>query len=377
MLGAESEPPYNRPPLSKGLLLGYEEPERVYAFKPDFYEKSGIELVLGAKAAKVDAAAKTVSTGDGRQIGYGKLLAATGTTPRKLNVPGGDLANIFYLRLLGESLAILSALKSARRAVIVGAGFIGMELASAFVQNGVETTMLVRETGLFTRLGSKPLSDFFEDYYQSQGVKIIYEDSVERFEGDQAVARVVTAGGRQLDCDLAAVGIGVAPDIAWLEGAGVELNNGVVVDEYLQSANPDIFAAGDVANFYDPIYGKQRRVEHWDNAIRQGELAALNMLGQKQPYDIVAYFFSDLFDLSWEWLGDNSDVDAVITRGSLKDQSAIVFYLKENRLQAAFLLMQGQKERLWVEKTIKERLDLSGPALEKLADASYPLEAVG
>ncbi|MDP1808667.1 MAG: FAD-dependent oxidoreductase [Actinomycetota bacterium] len=376
IVGAEAEPPYNRPPLSKGVLLGREDPARIYPYPQDYYERHSIDLVLGATIAGVDAAAKTAKAADGREFAYEKLLAATGASPRRLNIPGSDLNNIFYLRTLPESLAIKGMFKPGRRAVIVGAGFIGMELASAFVQNGLETTMLVRESGLFTRLGSARLSKFFEDYYLSQGVKIVYNDSAVRFEGGAQVERVVTVQGLSLDCDLTAVGIGVAPEVGWLQGSGVELSNGVVVDEYLQSGNPDIYAAGDIANFYDPIFKKRRRIEHWDNAIKQGELAALNMLGQNVAYDTVAYFFSDIFDLSWEWLGDNSDIDATVTRGSLADRSAIIFYLKENRLKAAFLLMQSPKERLWVERAIVEGLEFGPERQAKLADASYPLDAV-
>jgi len=375
IVGAEAEPPYNRPPLSKGVLLGSEDPARIYPFTKDYYERHSIDLVLGTTIEGVDAAARTAKAAGGREFAYGKLLAATGTSPRRLKIPGSDLNNIFYLRELRESLAIKGMFKPGRRAVIVGAGFIGMELASALVQNGLETTMLVREDALFTRLGSEQLSKFFEDYYLNQGVKIVYNDSADRFEGGAQVQRVVTAGGLSLDCDLVAVGIGVAPEVGWLQGSGVELSNGVVVDEYLQSGNPDIYAAGDIANFYDPIFEKRRRIEHWDNAIKQGELAALNMLGQNVAYNTVAYFFSDIFDLSWEWLGDNSDIDTTVTRGSLADQAAIIFYLKANRLKAAFLLMQSPKERQWVERAIVGRLEFGAERQAKLSDASYRLEA--
>lgn len=376
IIGAEADRPYNRPPLSKGLLLGYADPESVFVHSADFYEKHDIELLVGDRASSLDAVGRVVKTENGREFTFEKLLIATGTTPRRLNVDGGGLGNIFYLRALGESLAIREAVKSSKNALIVGAGFIGMELASAFAQNGLTTTMLVRDDGLFTRLGSPLLSKFFEDLYIKEGIHIIYNDSVSRFEGAGRVERAITAGGQDLPCDLAAVGIGVTPETGWLKESGLELDNGVEVNQYLESSVVGIFAAGDVADYYDPIFEKKRRVEHWDNAIEQGKVAAVNMLGARQAYTHVPFFFSDLFDLSWEWLGDNSQADETLVRGALDERSAIIFYLKDNRLVGAFLLMQGEDERLWTERAIIDRTDIS-LFKGRLADQSIALVEAG
>ncbi len=345
IVGAESYAPYNRPPLSKGLLLGYDQPERIFVFPSEFYKENEIELFDGAVASGLDLDNREVELADGRSLEYKKLLIATGTTPRHLAVPGADLQNIFYLRNLDDSLAIADAMRPGSRAIIVGAGFIGMELAAAFAEKGVETTMLVRESGLFTKLGSEELSRFFSDYYQQHGIQIIYEDEVKEFAGDDVLGAVVTQDGRELPADMAAVGIGVVANTDWLEGSGLEIDRGVVVDGSLRASAPDVFAAGDVAVYYDPIFQKRRRVEHWDNAVKQGELAAANMLGESRSVDYVAYFYSDLFDLSWEWLGDNSSVDDTVVRLNDKGEPELVYYLKNGQLRAAFLLLQGPDER--------------------------------
>ncbi len=376
IISAEKRLPYNRPPLSKGLLLGYQNPDQIGVFKPDFYQDQKVELVLGSRITEVDGDKKIAVGDDGIQYHFDKMLVATGAAPRHLSVPGADLENIFYLRSLDDSLAINESLGKAQRALIVGAGFIGMELASAFVQKNVETTMLVRDNKLFAKLGSPELSVFFEDYFKNQGVAIVYGDSVDSFEMTGDGINVVTKAGNSRQCDIAAVGIGVIPNTQFLEGSGVEVDNGVRVDEYMRSSIPDIYAAGDVANFYDPIFGKRRRVEHWDNAITQGELAAANMMGDSRTYNKVAYFFSDMFDFSWEWLGDNSDTDTVINRGSLGSKSASVFYLKEGRLRAAFLMMRDAKERKWAEKAIISGVELTDAKQEELADEDRTLDSV-
>ncbi len=375
ILGAEIYSPYNRPPLSKGLLLGYEQPERVFVFAPDFYEKNEIEVVSGVAAVRLDVDEKVVDLADGRRFNYDKLLIATGTTPRHLASPGSDLQGIFYLRDLDDSLAIAAAMNPGSRAVIIGAGFIGMELAAAFTEKGVDTTMLVRDSGLFTKLGSEVLTRFFSDYYERQGVKIIYNDEVDRFAGNEALSGVVTKGGHELPADLAAVGIGVVANTDWLAGSGLEVDRGVIVDASLRASAADIFAAGDVAVYDDPIFQKRRRVEHWDNAIKQGELAAANMLGENRSVDYVAYFYSDLFDLSWEWLGDNSDIDETVARLGAGGRPEIVFFLKDGRLRAAFLLLQGPEEREWVERMIRTGVDLAGE-VGRLSDSSVTLKSI-
>lgn len=355
IISVDNYRPYHRPPLSKGLLLGYEQKEGVFFHKESFYEQNGVDLLLNTRIVRLSPDKNMVTDEKGDEFEFGKMLVATGSSPRIMKIEGGDLENIFYLRNLDHSLAIKAAMESAKGAAIIGGGFIGMELASAFMQNNIPTTMIVRESELFGKLGSKEISGFFLGFYQEKGVEIWFQEEAARIEGKSEVENVVTKSGKELPCDIAAIGIGVIPETAFLEGSGVGLENGIKTDKYLKTSRDDIYAAGDVANFYDPILRKQHRIEHWDNAIKQGELAAKNMLGQQVPYNIVSYFFSDLFDISFDFLGDNSNIDEVITEGSFEEKSLALYYLKNKVVKAAFLLMRSPEEREKAEQMIIEQ----------------------
>lgn len=355
IISADNYRPYHRHPLSKGLLLGYEQKEGVFFHKESFYEQNRVDLRLNTRIVRLSPDKNVVTDEKGDEFEFGKMLVATGSSPRIMKIEGGDLENIFYLRNLDHSLAIKAAMESAKGAAIIGGGFIGMELASAFMQNNIPTTMIVRESELFGKLGSKEISNFFLGFYQEKGVEISFQEEATRIEGKNKVEKVVTKSGKEFPCNIAAIGIGAIPETAFLEGSGVELENGIRTDKYLKTSRDDIYAAGDVANFYDPIFGKQRRIEHWDNAIKQGELAARNMLGQKVPYNIVSYFFSDLFDISFDFLGDNSDVDETVIEGSFEEKSLAFYYLKDKVVKATFLLMRSPEEREKAERMIIEQ----------------------
>ncbi len=355
---AEEFPPYSRPPLSKGLLLGYEKEEGIWANSKDYYKKQNIDLKLNTPIKLLSAGNNVVIDTNNKQYSFNKLLVATGTKLRKIPLPGSDLENVFYLRTLKESRSIKKAMESAKSAVIIGAGFIGMELASAFAQNGIKTTMLVRENKLFEKMASEKLSEFFQDYYEKQGVEIILNSQAAKIEGRTKVEKVITQDGQELAADIVAIGVGVMPEVSFLEGSGVETNNGVVVNEYLESVSrADVFAAGDIANYKDVVFNKSRRVEHWDHAIKQGKHVAKNILGAHEPYNEVAYFFSDMFDLSWEFIGDNSDFDQVITHGNWSlEEPTILLFIKKNVLKAAFLLMAEVEDRQYYERLITQKL---------------------
>lgn len=374
IFGAERFRPYHRPPLSKGLLLEYETEEGIWTNPEDFYAKNEIELKLEKKITGLSPDNNVVTDSSGEKYEFDKLLLATGCELRRVPIEGSDLQNVFYLRTLEHSRDIKQIMTTANNAVVIGAGFIGMELASAFAQKDIKTTMLVRENTIFEKMGSRDISDYFLNYYTDRGVEILLQEETARIEGDQKVEKVVTKSGKNLSADIVVIGVGVVPDIAFLNNSGLEIDNGVIVDEFLESVNrPGIFAAGDMANYYDPIFGKHRRVEHWDHARRQGGLAAKNMLGRKEPVNFIAYFYSEMFDLSWEFIGDNSDVDEVVTRGSLENDNAIMFFLKENRLRAAFLLMAEPAARSTCARMMIDHLDLADRK-RQLAEESAKLE---
>lgn len=355
IVSADNYRPYHRPPLSKGLLLGYEGKEKVFFHNEEFYKQNKIDLLLNTQVVRVAPDKNIVTDNQGNDYEFGKLLLATGASPRVMKIKGGDLKNIFYLRSLDHSMAIKDAMGSARSSAIIGGGFIGMELASAFIQSNIPTTMIIREDELFGKLGSKEVSDFFLRLYQEKGVAIWFQEEVTGFLGGSRVEKLITKSGRELPCDVAIIGIGVIPETTFLEGSGIEIRNGIVTNEYLKTSFNDIYAAGDVANFYDSVFRRERRVEHWDNANKQGELVAKNMLGQQTPYNIVSYFFSDIFDISFDFLGDNSDTDDTVTEGSFEEKSLAIYYLKDKIVRAAFLLMRPPEDRKKVEQMILDK----------------------
>ncbi len=360
LIGAETELPYNRPPLSKGYLLNREARESVFVKPRSFYDTAGVELLLGTRVTAVRPDAHAVTTDAGQTITYGNLLLATGCAARRLTVPGSDSPGIFTLRSLADADALNIAAARSRRAVVVGGSFIGMELASAFAQRGLETTLLHRGTAVFDKLGSPEVSAFFAEYFSARGVTVRTEDEAMAFARtpDGSLA-VTTKRGDTLGADLVAAGVGVTPDTDFLRGSGIAVDNGVVVNEYLEASVPDVYAAGDIANFLDPLYGRQRRIEHWDTAIQHGKIAGANMAGhpptrigdsvwnqgQRTAYDAVSMFFSDVFDLSFEFFGDATGTDQTVQRGAFTDRAVTLFFLSSGIVRAAFTMGRASERK--------------------------------
>jgi NADPH-dependent 2,4-dienoyl-CoA reductase/sulfur reductase-like enzyme len=372
LVSADNYPPYNRPPLSKGFLLDRFPRESIFVKKEPFYRKNNIELILDTRITSLDPIDRVVRA-NGKTLEFDKVLIASGANPRVLKVPGWNLGEIYYLRSLIDSEYLKQVMTSANRAVVVGVGFIGLELAAAFAQKGIEVTMVDVVHRLFEKFAVPEVSAFFEKCYADHGVRIIFEDAVAEYRGTDRVEAVLTKNGLVLPCDFAAVGVGVTPEISFLEGSELETGNGILVDEYLQTNVEGIYAAGDVANFLDPIYGRRRRVEHWDNALKQGKLAARNMLGERIAFESVSRFFSEIFDLTFEFVGDSSEADETILRGSIEEQSFSVLYLKDDILQATFLLGREPAEREAAEKLIFQKVDLR-PYRGRLRDSTFALE---
>lgn len=360
VLAEEREAPYDRPPLSKEYLLGESEREWLFLLKEDFCTEHGIGLHLGTPAVSVDTEAHSVAAVDGNEYSYGKLLLASGCHLRLLDVPGSELPGLYYLRTLAESEALRTAALHAEQAVVIGGGFIGLEAASVLSQIGLNIKIVHRADRLFEKFASEEITCFFEELYVEKGVHTVYEDEAIALKGGSRLETVETKAGRTLPCDIAVAGIGVWPDTRYLEGSGLPLENGVVVNEYLEAAGaPDVYAAGDIANFTDVIFGRQRRVEHWDNAIWQGKLAAANMAGDRKQFRHVSYFYSTVFGLTYEFLGDMTGFDEAVPLGSFEEKSAKVLYLREGLLQAAFLMGTSPKERPLVSQLIAEHRPLA------------------
>jgi len=362
VLAEEEVAPYDRPPLSKEFLLGELARDTIFLLREDFCRDHGVELRLGNPAARVEPAGHAVTAADGSRLTYGKLLLASGCQLRKLSIPGSELAGLYYLRTLAEAENLRAAAVRAGRAVIIGGGFIGLEVASVLAQLGLDVSVIHQADRLMEKFGSEAISSFFEELFASRGVTFIFEDAAVRLEGDGQVNAVVTKSGKTLPCDLAVAGIGVRPETSYLVDGGFDLSNGVAVNEYLEAGVPDVYAAGDIANFFDNVYGKQRRIEHWDNALRQGKLAAGNMAGGHEAFHHVSYFFSTVFGLTYECYGDMTDFDEVVERGTLKQESATVLYLKQGVLQSAFMLGRTFKERSNIDELIRDRKRLDAKA---------------
>ncbi|SHH95888.1 FAD-dependent oxidoreductase [Pollutimonas bauzanensis] len=360
ILSAEPALPYHRPFLSKSYLLGKADEARILIHPEQFYRDQKIEVALEAQAVAVDTAGQWVTVSTGLRIHYGKLLIATGTSPRTLAVPGASLGGIHTLRTRADSDAIRRAAAKAKRAVIVGGGFLGMETAISLRALGLDVAVIETESRILKHLESAMLSDFIRRHAeQDKGLSVVTDESVVAFHGRGKVREVEIASGGKIPCDLVVVCIGVEPATQFLEGSGLLLEDGfVAVDERLQASAPNVFAAGDVAGFLDPIFARRRHVEHWDNAIKQGQLAARNMLGRRVRYDQVSYFFCEVGDLGFNLLGDPAGTHESIAQGSLDARSFSLFYLDEDIARAVFTLGRPADEIRAAEGLIRFRTNL-------------------
>jgi len=334
LVGAETERPYERPPLSKDYLRGESGRDELYVHEQFFYAEHEIELRLGETAVALDAREHAVTLSRDERLAFDRLLLATGAEPRRLNVPGGDLDGVHELRSVASSDAIRARLDRGGKVVVVGAGWIGSEAAASARQRGLEVTVIEPASVPLERVLGTEVGAIYRDLHADHGVELLLGTGVEAFEGDGAVERVRTSSGRAVDCDFVIVGVGVAPRTQLAEGAGLAVENGVVVDGRLRTSAPDVFAAGDLARHDHPTYGPLR-VEHWDNALHQGPAAARAMLGRDEPYDHVPYFFSDQYDVGMEYSGYAPRWDRVVFRGDPARRGFIAFWLQEDRLLAA------------------------------------------
>ena len=353
IVSSENAIPYERPPLSKGFLAGKDDEEQIRINPESFYREHGIELELGSDVRGIDVAKKTLGLQSGSGIAFEKLVIATGAAVKTLDIPGSTLPGIHYLRSLADSKRIRERTAAAKRAVVVGSGFIAMEVSSVLAQKGVETVMVVRDDRVFKKIFTPEMSHAFETYFTARGVRFMKQAEVKEARGEGRLASVVLADGRTIDCDLMVAGIGVQPVTRVAAESGIEVADGVVVNEYLETAVPGIYAAGDVANYQDTLFGKRRRVEHWDNAVSQGKHCGGALLGERTPFLHVPYFFSDVFDLSYEFWGDSGGAGEVIVRGELSSTSFSVWWLTGQRLIAAFTMNRPDEERdaapRWIE----------------------------
>jgi 3-phenylpropionate/trans-cinnamate dioxygenase ferredoxin reductase component len=374
LLGEEPHRPYERPPLSKDYLQGKADRDSIFAHPEPWYADHAVELRLGTAVTSVDPSARTVTTASGVQLGYDKLLLTTGSTPRRLSLPGADLDGVRYLRSVDDSERIKAGFAHAHRVAIIGAGWIGLETAAAARNAGVDVTLLERsELPLLHVLGPET-APIFADLHRDHGVDLRSQVAVAELTGrNGAVTAVILSDGSRIDADMVLVGVGITPNTQLAAQAGIKVDNGIIVDEHLRSSDVNIFAAGDVANAYNPRLGRHIRVEHWANARRQGATAGKAMLGQDAVDARPSYFFTDQCDLSMEYTGDigPSGYDQVIFRRYPDPRQLIVFWLSEQRVQA------GMNINIWdVADDIERLVESPHPAdIDDLADPGIPLDS--
>jgi 3-phenylpropionate/trans-cinnamate dioxygenase ferredoxin reductase component len=365
LVGREPDPPYNRPPLTKGYLRGKESREEVL-FRPDeWWDEQNIELMLRTSVMKLDPQERVVQLSTKDEIEFGNALLATGSNVRRLRVDGCERDGIHYIRAFGNSEALRAEAKDAERVVIIGGSYIGTEVAASLTDAyGDKCSMVMLEEVTHERFYGKQVGGYFQSVLEQHGVEIHGGEELERFEGSgDRVEKVVTKSGLELDCDLVVIGAGVTPDVTLAKGAGLEIGEagGVLCSSGLESSVPGIFAAGDICEYDSPVHGRYMRIEHWDVAFNQGKTAALNMLGRGIEHDVVPYFFSDLADwTSMEYVGPGSGEPAV--RGSLEAGDFTAFYIDDGRVTAA--LTVGRSDDLeHAQRFIVERTKVDPAAL--------------
>ena len=362
LIGAEQERPYERPPLSKDYLRGESGRDQVYVHEEGFYDEHDIELRLGRTAEALDPAARRLTLDGGETLDYDALLLATGAEPRRLGIPGADLEGVLTLRTVADSDALRARLDRGGSVVVIGAGWIGAEVAASARQRGLDVALVDQVSVPLERVLGAELGAVYRDVHADQGVELLLGNGVEAFEGGSAVERVRTSDGRVLECDFVVVGVGVQPRTQLAADAGLAVDNGILVDDRLRAGVPGVFAAGDVANAHHPHYGERVRVEHWANALNQGPAAARSMLGKEEPYDKIPYFFSDQYDVGMEYAGLATSFDRIVYRGEPASREFIAFWLAGDRLVA------GMNVNVWdvsdeIQRLIRDRVAVDDRAL--------------
>ena len=337
LVGEEIHLPYDRPPLSKKLWFGKQKVEDIYLHDRAFYDKHTVTLALGAKAVRIDATAKTLTTTQGETYGYGKLLLATGCKARTLAISGGDLEGICYFRSLDDYLRTRGVAAEGKSVVVVGGGFIGSELAAALNINKLSVTMIFPGELLCDRVLPDHLGRAVQRRYQEKGVKVLASDQPVSFTKNGSKFITLTKKGETIESDIVIVGVGVIPEMELAKSGGLEVGNGIVVNEYLEASQPDIYAAGDNAFFPYRALGQPMRIEHWDHALNQGKWAGRNMAGAHEPYIYQPYFFSDLFEFGYEATGEVDSRLETFADWQKENDTGVVYYLRDEKIRGVIM----------------------------------------
>jgi len=374
LIGEESWLPYQRPPLSKKFLAGDMPAERLYVKPPSFYEDPAIDLRLGTRVDAIDREARSVHTADGETVRYTDLVLATGSRVRRLDLPGSDLAGIHYLRGIDDVNAIRAGLAPAERIVIIGAGYIGLEVAAVASELGKAVTVVEMADRVMSRVVSPGLSSFYEDVHRAAGVELRLGTGVAGFAGFSGrVSGVSIAGGETLAADLVVVGVGIVPNVELAAAAGLDTDDGIVVDERCRTADPHVFAIGDCTAHPSRIYGRRIRLESVPNALEQARVAVLNILGGDDAYDQVPWFWSDQYDLKLQIVGLSTGYDRTVLRGDPATRTFSCAYLRDDRLIAVDAV-NNPKDFMQAKALVAKG---ATPDPDRLGDAGIPLKEFG
>jgi 3-phenylpropionate/trans-cinnamate dioxygenase ferredoxin reductase component len=353
MLTADLSFPYHRPPLSKRYLRGEIEASGTLVEQPYFYAQHDCRCDLEATVVAVHDGEVELSSDE--RVPFDRLVIASGASPRQLDVPGGDLGGVYTLRTLANSTSIRERAAESRRAFVVGSNFIGLETAASLTQLGVEVTLCDRGDQLFRALETPAYSQYLRELYQEKGVELLFGDEVAEIRGDGRIASVVTRGGEERDADLLIAGIGVVPNTTFVEGAGIDLDDGVLVNPRFETSRDGIYAVGDVARFHDPVFMRRRRIEHWSNANYQGGELGKILAGEGHGYDTVSSFFSEIFGANIRFFGDSTGHDDVVQHGDFREGKAVCLHTSEGRIVSALTMGQEDDAVDRIKELIRDR----------------------
>ena len=369
IIGDEAHLPYQRPPLSKAYLSGSQEVDRVYLRAEKFYQEKEIDLKLSTRATAIDPDAKAVELEDGSKIDYDKLLISTGSRPRLLSIPGSDLGGIHYLRTIDDVDGIRADMHEGANLVIVGGGYIGLEVAAVGVEQGLNVHVLEMEDRILQRVTTPTMSKYYDELHRGRGVQIHTNTGVTGFSGDAKVQKVM-CGDTEFAADMVIVGIGIVPNIELAEAAGIICDNGIVVDDHCQTSNPDIYAAGDCTNHPNALLDRRLRLESVPNAMDQARTSASNMLGGDKSYAAIPWFWSDQYELKLQMVGFSADGNREVMRGDIATNQFAVFYLKDNTVVAADTV-NSPKEFMLCKQLVGKEADSA-----VLADSTSDLKSL-
>jgi NADPH-dependent 2,4-dienoyl-CoA reductase/sulfur reductase-like enzyme len=372
LVTAEPHAPYDRPPLSKEFLRGEVAEEKLFYQSPDELRGSGVDLVTATRVVALDPDAHSAALAGGERYRFQKALLATGGRPVALDVPGADLDGVHYLRTLDDAKALAAEAGQGKRIAVVGAGFIGMEVASSLTQLGCEVEVVETAPRVWARFADETLSRFFQRYCEERGVRFRTGERTTAIRGNGRVTALETASGTRIPCDAVLIAVGIRPNVELAADAGLDVDDGIVVDASMRTSHPDVYAAGDAVRFPDPIFGRRRRVEHWGHADASGRVAGESMAGAERVYDSVSYVWSDVFDLHLEFAGDEQTCDRTLLRGDPASGSFTLLYLRRDRLTAFFSVGGNPRDLVPLKKLIKDGAPLTGRERE-LADPGFPV----